>query len=235
MAELHPGELQYSSRHSGAAKARRHGEGDTMLLVGDRTRTVRRDEGRRQCPVCRRLTAFAGCEEARYFTLFGVPLLRLRRLADYLQCESCGNSFAPAALAEPAVFACLRRTLVYVMMGYSREDRLDAAAEVFRRLTGVASDPAALRAERVDIARRGCDLFGFLRQRGAWLNDRGRRQLVEAAFLMTYVSCEMQHEDRVRINLIGQALDLPLEVVAAVIDRVRADSYYGIQRKLPVH
>ena len=51
---------------------------------------------------------------------------------------------------------------------------------------------------------------------------------------MTYVCCEMQHEDRVRINLIGDALGTSTEFVEAVMNHVRSQSYYGVRRCLAV-
>ena len=63
---------------------------------------------------------------------------------------------------------------------------------------------------------------------------KGRQCLIELAYLMTYASCEIEYEDRLRLNLIGNALDISINGVEAIINHVRQQGYYGVRRFLPV-
>jgi hypothetical protein len=51
---------------------------------------------------------------------------------------------------------------------------------------------------------------------------------------MTYVCCEIQYEDRLRVNLIGNALGVSLEFVEYAVQKVRQNSYYGVRRLVPM-
>ena len=76
--------------------------------------------------------------------------------------------------------------------------------------------------------------MAYLREEAARVNSQGKMQIIEAAFLMTYVCCEIQYEDRLRINLIGNALSVSLEFVEYAVQQVRANSYYGVRKLVPV-
>ncbi|MEK9872100.1 MAG: hypothetical protein VW831_20455, partial [Gammaproteobacteria bacterium] len=53
---------------------------------------------------------------------------------------------------------------------------------------------------------------------------------IEAAFLTTYICCDLQYEDRLRINLMGNAMDVGLEFVEYAIRQTRKTNYYGVRR-----
>jgi hypothetical protein len=74
----------------------------------------------------------------------------------------------------------------------------------------------------------------YLRQASSRINSQGKVQIIEAAFLMTYVCCEIQYEDRLRVNLIGNALGVSLEFVEYAVQKVRQNSYYGVRRLVPM-
>tara|TARA_B110000196_G_C21098622_1_gene641395 strand:- start:540 stop:884 length:345 start_codon:yes stop_codon:yes gene_type:complete len=76
------------------------------------------------------------------------------------------------------------------------------------------------------------DAFELLRNAAASLNDKGKLKIVETAFLATYICCEVQYEDRLRINLIGNALGVSLQFVEYAIGEVRRQNYYGVHRLL---
>ena len=62
------------------------------------------------------------------------------------------------------------------------------------------------------------------------MNAIGKQTVVEAAFLTTYVCCDLQFEDRLRINLIGNALGVGLEFVDYSISQIRKQGCYGVRR-----
>ena len=62
------------------------------------------------------------------------------------------------------------------------------------------------------------------------MNAVGKQAVIEAAFLTTYACCDLQYEDRLRINLVGNALGVGLDFVEYAIDNVRKQSYLGIKR-----
>jgi|TARA_Y100000310_G_scaffold317937_1_gene371405 hypothetical protein len=205
-----------------------------LFIIGEQTVTRILDEKTFRCPVCSRNQPYQRFVETSFFTLFSIRLLPLRNLADYYQCSSCGNAFDPSQLDEPSHLKGVRRVLAYILVGFDKSDHRDSVQEIFQKLCNRPYKPEEIDREISVIEKGKEDVFSSLKGTAYRINIRGKQQIIEAAFLMTHACCEIQHEDRLRINLIGSALGVSLEFVAAVIDRVRSESYYGIRRNLIV-
>lgn len=206
-----------------------------LFIIGEQTVTRIIDEKTFDCPVCSRRQPYQRFVETSFFTLFSIRILPLRNLADYHQCSSCGNAFHPSKLDEPSYMNGVRRVLAYILVGFDKSDHRDSVQEIFLKLCNRAFKPAEIDREVTVIEKGATDVFSFLKKTAYRVNIRGKQQIIEAAFLMTHACCEIQREDRLRINLMGRALGVSLEYVAAVIDRVRSDGYYGVRRNLIVH
>ena len=205
-----------------------------LFIIGDQTVTRILDEGTFACPVCARSQPYQRFVETSYFTLFSVRLLPLRSLADYHQCGSCGNAFHLLESDEPSSLSGVRRVLEYIIVGYDMRDHQDSAQEIFLKLCDRQFKSDEIDREISIIEKGEENAFSFLKKVAYRANVRGKQQIIEAAFLMTHACCEIQHEDRLRINLIGNALGVSLDFVEAVINRVRSEGYYGVRRNLIV-
>jgi len=205
-----------------------------LFFIGEQTVTRIVDEGIFACPVCAKEQPYQRFVETSYFTLLSIRLLPLRNLADYHQCGSCGNAFHPSELNEPAYQKGVRRVLEYIIVGYDMSDHQDSAQEIFLKLCDRPFKQEEIDREISIIEKGEEDVFSFLKKLAFRVNVRGKQQIIEAAFLMTYACCEIQHDDRLRINMMGSALGVSLAFVEAVINRVRSQSYYGVRRNLIV-
>ncbi len=203
-----------------------------IFLFGERVHTTELDAGSRDCPVCSAERQFARVVETNYFTVFGLRLLALERVADYQRCTVCNNAFDQGG-REPTHVPLVREAIVYMMVGYGMTEHRETAARICEQVTGFEFSPEEMTrlVRAVDAGNE--DFITAVRKESASMNVVGKQQVIQAAFLMAYVSCEMQHEDRVRLNLIGNAMGLPIQFVTDCIEAVRARNYYGIRRLLP--
>lgn len=203
-----------------------------IFLFGERIHSTELDAGERQCPVCEQHRPFVRVVETNYFTMFGLRLLPLDRVADYERCTVCNNAFSEDG-REPTHVPVVRHAIVYMMLGYGMTEHEETASMICRQVTGFDFPADEMIRLRRSIDAGSEDFFDLLRRESASMNIAGKQQVIQAAFLMAYVSCEMQHEDRVRLNLVGNALGVPIEFVTDCIEAVRARHYYGIRRLLP--
>lgn len=203
-----------------------------FLLFGEETINKITRTGEIACARCGGRRAAQRYAEASYFTLFRIPLLPLGRRSDYWECCECGAAYASERATEPAADAVLRHVLVYVMLGYRAAAYRETLQQIYARITGREIGVEEIAAEAGEIEARPPEIIGYLRKHAFHLNVAGKEQVVEAAFLMTHASCEIQQQDRLRVNLMGGALGLTLEQTDAVLDRVRANRYYGVRRNL---
>lgn len=203
-----------------------------LFLFGERVHSASLDAGEHVCPVCARRTRFTRVVETNYFCVFGLRLVPIDKVANYYQCGQCGNPF-DADFDLPAQVPLIKSVLAYVLVGYGMTDHREVAQEICRKISGFdLTDEELTDAIRV-IASGKSDIDVLLKRDAMTINTLGALQVVQAAFLMTYVSCEIQYEDRLRVNRIGTALGISLELVQRAIESVRDQKYFGVHRLLP--
>lgn len=204
-----------------------------LFLFGERVHSHSESVGDLECPVCNSTQPFSRVIETNYFCLFGLRLLPIEKIANYWRCENCRNSFVENDLSEPSQLPVVKQVLTYIMLGYGMHDHSEIPREICSKVTGFEFTPKEVRDLMRELSTGKSDVDSMLQARAYTINTWGKRQIIEAAFLMTHASCEIQHEDRVRINLIGNALGVSLEFVEAAIEHVRGRGYYGVRRLLP--
>ncbi|HKI75504.1 MAG TPA: hypothetical protein VJ998_12700 [Pseudomonadales bacterium] len=202
-----------------------------FFVFGERVHGASLDAGERLCPICRRSTHFAHIVETNYFCIFGLRLLPVEKVANYYQCSECGNPF-DRNVDVPNQVSMIAQVLAYILAGYGMTAHQDVAAEVCRKVSGFDISHGELAAAIRSLASGRENLFDLLKAGAQGINATGAHQIVQAAFLMTHVCCEIQYEDRLRINLIGNAVGISLAFVEMAVEAVREKKYYGVHRLL---
>ena len=207
-----------------------------MFLFGERIKGTSDSLGERFCPVCDASKSFRHVNETNYFCLFGIRLLPLEKHADYHLCDFCENAFTEptdGAYQIPSQAMSARSVIGYILVGYGMQGHLKLGCEIFKKVTGFEMSAEELThvVRKVSVPQQ--DLINLLKSESSNMNIRGKQQIIEAAFLVTHACCEIEYEDRVRINLIANAMDIPIGFVSATIEQVRQQGCYGVHRILP--
>lgn len=201
-----------------------------IFLFGERVRSKVRAIGDRQCAVCQSSQPFTEQLESLWFCLFDIPVLPIEQVAKYWRCEKCLNAYHPENLTLPAAAPLIRKMTAYLLLGYNQQQHAALAKEICLRISGFEITDV----EYDDLVRElqigRVDMIEVVRTHASSLNSLGKQQIIEAAFLSTYACCDLQYEDRLRINLIGNALGIGLEFVEYAISHSRKQNYYGIRR-----
>ena len=200
-----------------------------FILFGERVHGASVDAGQHACPVCHRVTDFHRIVETNYFCVFGLRLLPLEKVANYYQCDECGCPFDDT-FSVPTQVPLITLVLAYILVGYDMTSHTQVAAEICRKISGFDLDPEALDRDIREFVSGRRQIDDLLQHAATSINAIGAMQVVQAAFLVTYVCCEIQHEDRLRINRIGTALGVSLQLVQAAIENVREHRYFGVHR-----
>lgn len=201
-----------------------------FFLFGERVRSIAEPIDDRQCAVCTTVQPFTRQTENLWFTMFSIPLLRIEERAHYLRCEQCLSAYAEDNPGEPSHISLTKQIVVYLLMGYRQEQHAKLASEICLKVTGFDYAPGEYQDIQRSFASRGDDMVELTRKASPRLNSIGKQQLLEAAFLASYVCCDLEYEDRLRINLIGNALDVGLEFVEYAIAQVRSRRNYDVRR-----
>jgi hypothetical protein len=201
-----------------------------IFLFGERSRAKTTSIGARDCAVCDSAQPFTEQLESTWFCLFGLPLLPIEQFARYWRCEHCLSAYEPGSLEAPSSVPLVKRICLYILLGYNQHAHAAVAQEICLKLCGFDLTDSEMKSLVRDISARHVDMVDYVRTQGPSLNAIGKQQVLEAAFLATHACCELQYEDRLRINLIGNALGVGLEFVDYAIQQSRKKNNYEIRR-----
>ena len=201
-----------------------------IFLFGEKTRSREQHLGELPCAVCGEEQPFTEQEESNWFCLFAIPLLPIERIASYRRCECCLSAYSVSDLSVPAAVPIVKRIVLYLLAGYNQHAHVKLGQEICLKLTNFELSDDEARSLMSELESGRGDIVDGVRQAAPTMNAIAKQQVIEAAFLATYACCDLQYEDRLRINLIGNAMGVGLEFVDYVIDQTRKQSYYGIRR-----
>jgi len=69
-----------------------------ILILGTNTRETEAGSGRFHCPRCRTQRAYVQKRVGLYFTLFFIPLFRVKTLGDVIECQTCHERYGSDVL-----------------------------------------------------------------------------------------------------------------------------------------
>jgi len=65
-----------------------------IVILGIRDRQVELSSGQFYCPKCDTTRQYKHKRAARYFTLFFIPLFQIETLGEFVECQSCRQTFS---------------------------------------------------------------------------------------------------------------------------------------------
>ena len=69
-----------------------------MIIYGHKSREVEIASGQFHCPKCDDKRSYIHKQVAQYFTLFFIPLFKIKTLGEYVECQVCRRAFKPESL-----------------------------------------------------------------------------------------------------------------------------------------
>ena len=107
-----------------------------MIIWGLGARQKVLDKGSFFCPHCNDVRPYRLKRAGRYFTLFFIPIIRIQKLGDYVECQVCKNRFDRSILqgdsqdmlklVSSARYALLHGTHPTALRSHLIEQGLDA-------------------------------------------------------------------------------------------------------------
>jgi hypothetical protein len=201
-----------------------------LIIYGFRGVTSTAAKGQFQCPRCGP-SSYRHQVVKRFFTLYFIPLIPLKKTGEYIECGSCGGTFKLGVLQQPAAstggptfeaeyVTALRRTLVMVGIadGVLDPRELWTIQQVFAQLTKRQIGEPEIRAEIDAAARDQRPLAGFLAGLAPRLNPQGKAMVIRAAYQVAAADGVFPHEEWQRLTEIAWALQIEPAEFRRIID-----------------
>lgn len=190
-----------------------------LIIYGFRGVTTTAARGQFHCPRCGP-ASYRHQIVRRFFTLYFIPLIPLRKAGEYVECGTCKSTFQPAVLQratngaaapfEPEHVAALRRTLVLVCIADKVVDPRELAAiqQVFSELTQQPITAQQIHAEIEAASRDAQPLPTFLATMAARLNTHGKELVIRGAYRVAAADGVFPAQEWQRLTEIAHALGI---------------------------
>lgn len=71
-----------------------------MIIFGTKGRITEVGKGQFVCPRCRTMRSYIHKKAARYFTLYFIPLIKIKDLGEFVECQVCKGAFEMIVLNQ---------------------------------------------------------------------------------------------------------------------------------------
>jgi DnaJ-domain-containing protein 1 len=200
-----------------------------MIIFGAKVVTSTQAKGTFYCPGCDREGVEYKQQRCRRFvTLYYLPLIPIKTVAEYIECQVCQNTYQPAVLkataADHRAFEAefqlvIKRVMILMLLadGVVADAELEVIRRIYLRLSEIDISIEDLRLE-VEAARQGVsDVLVYLERNAPILNERGKELVIKSAFLVAAADDQFQDKERQLLADIGKTLDLSNAQVQAIL------------------
>ena len=198
-----------------------------LFLLGEKTIPSTENLGEFNCPICNTNKMLVRVIEKNYFTIFFIRILPLGTTADYNLCDGCGHTYASLDANTPLYFETVQSVLAYLLAGYGLNHGIGVSQKIFEAITGKEVSATTIQ-QHINQINHGSSLFEQLKTNVDKLSWLDKSLIIEAAYLLVYAARPVEYEERLQINLIGNALGVCLETVNAIIKNLVSEQYRGI-------
>jgi len=198
-----------------------------LFLLGEKTVASTESLGEFNCPICDTNKTLFRVIEKNYFTLFFIRILPLGTTADYNQCEGCGHTYSDLDAVTPLYFETVQSVLGYLLAGYGLSHGIAVSQKIFKAITGKEVSATEIQ-HHIKQMNQGSSLVEQLKSNVDKLSWLDKSLIIEASYLLVYAARPIEYEERLQINLIGNALGVCLEAVNAIVKNLSAMQYRGI-------
>ena len=192
----------------------------SFIIFGTRGVTYSAAKGTFHCPSCDDTREYNHKRVRRFFTLYFIPLIPLDKLGEYVECQTCKNTYELSVLdynpqAAAAAFQAdweraVRRTMVQMMLadGNIEAKELAALKETYQNIATRGITQQELDDEIAAVRTDGKDVTTYLSEIAGSLNDHGKEMVVRAALAVAAADGKFQDEEIKLLNSIGEALQM---------------------------
>ena len=146
------------------------------------------------CPNCNERKSFHHNQVHEKATLFFIPVANLRLLGEYIECQSCGNTYNLDVLDydpeeeqqefEALYLAGIKKAMSMMMLvdGEIHDDEIIMMKDIYKKLTGFELSDREIEKELQDCKKYPNDLEEYLKELFSVLNDSGREMIIKVAY-----------------------------------------------------
>ena len=205
-----------------------------LIIFGTRGVTYSVATGEFSCPSCATKRRYEHKRVRRFFTLYWIPIIPLDTLGEYVECETCRDTFDPAVLSiDPekdktefvAEFAhAVKRVMVLMMLADGRidDEELETIRQVYEKVAKKPIERSEIDAEIEMVKADTRGIRQYLASIVGKLNDPGKELVVKSAFFVAAADGKFTDEETALLAELAGALEMSPTHFKGVVDDLTA-------------
>ncbi len=200
-----------------------------LVIWGFRVRGRMVGSGTFFCPSCGGDRPYVHKQARRWFTLFFIPLIPLKEMGEYVECQTCRATFQPSVLQLPTtaglqtmLVSTTREAIVWLLRTSETVAGTGTALEVLCETAGQPWPPAHLEADLAGL--NVSPLADHLRQLATMLNAHGRERFLSNCVRVAAADGTVDDRERQVLESIAGSLGLSTAHARGVIEATVEES-----------
>ena len=203
-----------------------------FFIAGTKGTTKTAGKGEFYCPVCQTSTRYLHRQVHKKATVFFVPVINLKLLGEYVECQSCNGTFNMEILEydpqeeQQSVESLYRQgikrvmTIMMIADGKIKESEVEMMRDIYRKVLGDELLDRELE-EEVDFCTRSpIDIEGFLENLYPYLNEYGREMIFKISYYVAIADSKYSSEEEKILNKIGKTLQLSPAHIKGIVAEI---------------
>jgi len=191
-----------------------------FFIAGTKGVTSVAGSGMFYCPECGTKTRYQHKQVRRAATVFFVPVVNLDLLGEYIECQSCMNTFKMEVLNydpeeaesqfEAVYNEAVKRVITMMMLadGTIEQDEVTTIRGIFTEIAGHDLPIEELENEIEDCNNNPTSMKEYLKTIGPMLNDSGKETIIKAAYYISVSDGELADDEIKLLKQISKHLEI---------------------------
>ena len=192
-----------------------------MIIWGWKGRTSKAATGEFFCPECKNYESYTHKIVKNWFTLYFIPVIPLKVLGEYVECDTCKSTYKLDALeydprAEQqkaqAIFALATRDVMLKMAmadGSVDEEEILKIIGVFENVTKHEITREQIDQRIIELEAEPQDISSYASTVSGFLNETGKEMVLRGAIAIAKADGIIDEGELSALHRLSEALDLP--------------------------
>lgn len=196
-----------------------------IILFGTRNITYKKDKGSFYCPHCRETLGYHKKRIRQFFSLFFIPLIPLKLIAEFIECNKCKSTFTLEVLklkpedfnkevVDEEINGLILVILTHMMLKERADDKdINDVCKVYYNITG--DGIAFNNVKAIHKQTAGADIPASLKELKFAPESTARKKILKSAF----IAGQTKKLNTKEVLKIGEALKFAPEELAALLEQ----------------
>lgn len=202
-----------------------------MIIVGTKSKTKTLSKGTFYCPDCQGDRDYKHQRVKLYSSAYFIPIFPIKTLGEYIECQTCKNTYKPAVLDynpddagglfEAEFNAAMKKAMIHVLLadGKLEESELEAIESTYHKLADQTLTRETLLNDIEQVKNSNNDLSETLTDLQGCLNEPSKKLVLTAAYLVALADLDFQDSEKQLLESIGKDLGMSAEEIDEVLNK----------------